>query len=1140
MHLCVVREYLELEFQELEEPGVLNFPFDMERVIDDFILMAFFVGNDFLPNLPHLHINEGALALMFGVYKSVLPKAGGYINEGGVINIDRLRVLLEELAHVEFRFFEHENADAKWFKGKQMEKEDVMKRTKRKGIPITMSTEQQGIFQGIEKYVKARSKVENQPYNLPASLPARDRKFVEELADSLRLQWETIQDDEGNRHMQLTFPSSSDDSDDSDDISEDEEAQIALNRVLDRFRKATIVDVGADDAQAAMEQKYHEQFIKWKNRYYQEKFDWDLSNTEELRKLTENYVQGLQWVLYYYYQGVVSWPWYFKYHYSPMISDVIRGLGADLKFDLGQPFLPYQQLMGVLPDRSKKTVPEAYWPLMTDSSSPIIDFYPRDFELDMNGKKMDWEAVVKIPFIDEKRLLSAMSTREQFLTPEEKQRNSYGVSLKFTHDHTLDYVYPSSLPGIFPDLEHCHCIENIFELPTMEGLEVYTGLIDGVLLGVQALAGFPSLKTLPYSAQLGFHGVAVFQQDSRTENMVLTLLDPADKENKVAAAQARLGKPVYVGYPFLQEAKVVKVSDEMFDYTLDVNGHIAAKPHEGYEIQDWSKKAERIEKRYSKNLGVIIGDVESLVHVEPLIGLVKQADGSTIKEYGVIEGQDLDFATQTVVDEVYSADLRFLEEAAKPIEEEFPVDSKVFFLGEYAYGRPVRVDGHENGKLTVTVLALKKGQEPDFGHFIANQSLRETRYTPSFAIARQYNFHPLALSKLTSSLSVESNGLRVNLGLNLKFEARKQKVLGYSRKSESGWEYTQKAIDLMLEYRKRFPEFINYICGHPSGNIYKEDEIFPKETVREKMKEIVTWLKSIETKSFEAVPLEAEQLDSDAVMAIQHAAAKYIETEETLTKQMKGVPRNAVLNPKDADKRVGGQRFFLGDRVIYVLNSGKVPIAQRGTVVGITRSTRQTWLDVVFDSSFMSGTSLGDRCDPFHGASVPANSVLNLSLRQAAVMSKAAEARKPQVAHQPLTVQGYGMPLGPGGRGQSYPASVPPPLAGSFRNAAASRGFHNALPHHGRSGGPQSNGQQKQNGAWRGESRAGYANTTSGPQRGGARGGRGGAPVSYNNVPPPESLNANNTNTHRGGRGGRGRGRGGARGGGGGGAPAAS
>src|SRR6201992_2076319 len=169
MHLCVVREYLELEFQELKEPGALSFPFDMERVIDDFILMAFFVGNDFLPNLPHLHINEGALALMFGVYKTVLRKADGYINESGVINLHRLEILLDELSHVEYRFFESENADASWFKGKPMEREDVMQRTKRRG-QLTLSSEQKALFKKIRTYVMSRSTGSDEPYDLPVSL----------------------------------------------------------------------------------------------------------------------------------------------------------------------------------------------------------------------------------------------------------------------------------------------------------------------------------------------------------------------------------------------------------------------------------------------------------------------------------------------------------------------------------------------------------------------------------------------------------------------------------------------------------------------------------------------------------------------------------------------------------------------------------------------------------------------------------------------------------------------------------------------------------------------------------------------------------------------------------------------------------
>ncbi len=74
MHLSLLREYLNLEFSVLSDK--LPFEYNLERIIDDFILLALFVGNDFIPHLPNLHIAEGALGLMFHVYKEVLPDAG--------------------------------------------------------------------------------------------------------------------------------------------------------------------------------------------------------------------------------------------------------------------------------------------------------------------------------------------------------------------------------------------------------------------------------------------------------------------------------------------------------------------------------------------------------------------------------------------------------------------------------------------------------------------------------------------------------------------------------------------------------------------------------------------------------------------------------------------------------------------------------------------------------------------------------------------------------------------------------------------------------------------------------------------------------------------------------------------------------
>ena len=324
MHLCMVREYLELEFQELKEPGAIGFAFDMERVIDDFILMAFFVGNDFLPNLPNLHINEGALALMFKIYKSVLPKTGGYINERGVINLGRLNILLDELSHVEYRFFESDNADASWFKGKQMGKVDVMEKGEKRNKkgPLSISTSQKEIFKIVKQYVSSRSRDpagSESGLNLSSDLNAADRKFVQELADDLRLQWRSVPDDTGNRHLRLDFPEMLEGDHDDEDI-EDEEASLALLRVIKRYENAKIVDVTAHEVKEQMDKKYEDKFRGWKDKYYKSKFEWGLGNEEEMRKLTENYVQGLQWVLYYYYRGVASWPWFYGYHYSPMIS----------------------------------------------------------------------------------------------------------------------------------------------------------------------------------------------------------------------------------------------------------------------------------------------------------------------------------------------------------------------------------------------------------------------------------------------------------------------------------------------------------------------------------------------------------------------------------------------------------------------------------------------------------------------------------------------------------------------------------------------------------------------------------------------------------------------------------------------------
>ena len=51
--------------------------FNVENIIDDWVLLGFLVGNDFVPHLPDLHISHSALPLLYRTYAEVLPSLDG-------------------------------------------------------------------------------------------------------------------------------------------------------------------------------------------------------------------------------------------------------------------------------------------------------------------------------------------------------------------------------------------------------------------------------------------------------------------------------------------------------------------------------------------------------------------------------------------------------------------------------------------------------------------------------------------------------------------------------------------------------------------------------------------------------------------------------------------------------------------------------------------------------------------------------------------------------------------------------------------------------------------------------------------------------------------------------------------------------
>ena len=100
LHISLLREYISLEFQDMDN-GV-SFEFDFGRVFDDLILIMYVIGNDFLPSLPDLYINKGAFPLLLETFKQALAESDGYINENGTINLKRLAIWLPPRPESEF------------------------------------------------------------------------------------------------------------------------------------------------------------------------------------------------------------------------------------------------------------------------------------------------------------------------------------------------------------------------------------------------------------------------------------------------------------------------------------------------------------------------------------------------------------------------------------------------------------------------------------------------------------------------------------------------------------------------------------------------------------------------------------------------------------------------------------------------------------------------------------------------------------------------------------------------------------------------------------------------------------------------------------------------------------------------------
>mgnify|MGYP001033075839 FL=1 len=485
LSIPVLREYLAAELKCLDK--TLRMEWDLERLIDDFVFLCFFVGNDFLPHLPSLDIRDGAIDTLLDIYKKLLPTFDGYVTKNGEVNVVLAERLMAEVGALEEEIFQKKRAREQRMKErqarqdaeKQYRKTSLRQRAEHETSRSRASNSSEGNnkrlasdmddeevvtiglgsgnlkqdFKEANKLAAAKLRQEmalsstayqrnieqQQESNTADDSPAMKRAKI--LLQGKTTPVTTLTEADKSQVLQTVQPSlfsPTDSGEDSEPAFSEEVTSLTLkHKIKETMREANDVEHVVGDNVRFGEPG-------WRERYYKVKFSVDINNPEEWepfqKKIAKSYLEGLVWVLRYYYQGCCSWEWFYPFYHAPLAEQVV-GVGEFFPDgihweDPGKPFAPFEQLMGVFPADSSHAIPNTYRWLMTSPESPILEYYPRDFEVDFQGVKWAWQGVSMLPFIDQHKLLAAMRQAEALepLTAEEEERNALGVDLMIVHE----------------------------------------------------------------------------------------------------------------------------------------------------------------------------------------------------------------------------------------------------------------------------------------------------------------------------------------------------------------------------------------------------------------------------------------------------------------------------------------------------------------------------------------------------------------------------------------------------------------------------------------------------------------------------------------------------------------------------------
>lgn len=658
--------------------------------------------------------------------------------------------------------------------------------------------------------------------------------------------------------------------------------------------------------------------------YYREKLGPDFvaeSGGQSQRKLVDSYIDGLSWVLKYYTEGCRQWRWFFPFHYAPLASDIVdvdrvlRICQHEIVPD--RPFLPWEQLLSVIPPLSAACLPAAIRSLMTSASSPIRDNYPDDFETDLNGKRNDWEAVVLLPFVDEDLLMEAVrSIPSSAITAEEAERNTLGPPILYVFSETYNQVVKSPFPNRLTSFVS-RAKPTTLVLPVLKEGQPFSPILrEGTICPPLSdeLSDMPTLMLYDFAAQLQKSSVNIFGMPSKNNSLVLHMRFPKtefretfgnpsptagpvegviDISNDQAFGLSVLdrrgisvGSSVWMGFPWRKPAFVESIVDSMVTRTAKAADREAVC---GATVRSDARATPASEFEHLASVVVANLMQKNAVAVETPTQVVGVRVEDEIYLFGDREKESISTC---------------LDQFLKP---------RVIHLSVPPHGEtPTTSLSPTNDMLTKGKTVLYIGYGPYFGHLCsvvspsASGSNLKVRFNRAIGAAREPPFgyrvvslcnngRWLTLSRLASDVGVSpgvvdaflgslrvrmrSEKEEVDLGLGIKYIGRELYIPGFARRDDRHhFLFSEKSADLLRKYKDQFPDLFSNVervkrdelrsgGGRSKGGvIYNANDILPSaKKVDDALRAITGWLSVQEVASLPLVSSRADVLSKDVV-----------------------------------------------------------------------------------------------------------------------------------------------------------------------------------------------------------------------------------------------------------------------------------